>query len=128
MPAVTKRPLSVVQVERLDVPPEVLTRGRALYSNNCLTCHGAAAQGSGLYPDLRFASQQTHVQWNAIVLGGLRAHRGMASFADGVSADEAQAIRAYVLDRAWANPGLVERALGLYLDMGGCIPTRWITE
>ena len=64
--------------------------------------------------DLRFASEETHLQWNAIVLGGLRASRGMASFADALSAADAQAIRAYVVERAWADPGLVGRALGLY--------------
>jgi PQQ-dependent dehydrogenase (methanol/ethanol family) len=128
MPPVSRRPAGAVQVDRLDVSDDVITRGRALYGDNCLACHGAAAKSSGLHPDLRFASPETHLQWNAIVLGGLRADRGMASFADALGADDAQAIRAYVLDRAWHDPGFVERMLGLFLDAGGCIPASWITD
>jgi quinohemoprotein ethanol dehydrogenase len=49
-------------------------------------------------PDLRFMSMTTHQQFEAIVLGGARADRGMASFADVVSVDDAQSIHAYVID------------------------------
>ena len=48
-------------------------------------------------PDLRFMSRDTHSQFEAIVLGGARADRGMASFADAVSVDDVQAIHAYII-------------------------------
>jgi quinohemoprotein ethanol dehydrogenase len=51
-----------------------------------------------MIPDLRFMSAQTHQQFDAIVLGGARANQGMASFADVVSIDDAQAIHAYIID------------------------------
>jgi hypothetical protein len=51
-----------------------------------------------MIPDLRFMSAQTHQQFEAIVLGGARANQGMASFADVVSVDDAQAIHAYIID------------------------------
>jgi quinohemoprotein ethanol dehydrogenase len=48
-------------------------------------------------PDLRFMSRDTHSQFEAIVLGGARADRGMASFADAVSVDDVEAIHAYII-------------------------------
>jgi len=46
---------------------------------------------------LRFMSAATHQQFEAIVLGGARADRGMASFADVVSVDDVEAIHAYII-------------------------------
>jgi mono/diheme cytochrome c family protein len=90
-------------------------------------CHGFAAQSSGLHPDLRFASAQVHEQWDAIVRGGTRTARGMPSFADVVSAEDARAVQAYVLERAWHEPGIPERLLGWFVD-NACIPTSWMTD
>jgi quinohemoprotein ethanol dehydrogenase len=84
-------------------------------------------QASGVYPDLRTASAETHEQWDAIVRGGIRTHKGMPSFADAVSLEDAKAIQAYVLDRAWHEPGLLEKALGLFVD-NACIPVSWMTD
>ena len=111
-----------------DKAGEVVARGRSLYAHNCLACHGFAAKSSGLYPDLRFSSPEVHGLWNAIVLGGLRADGGMAGFADGLSVEDAQAIRAYVLERAWHEPGFFERALTWVVGAGGCLPTSWLTD
>jgi quinohemoprotein ethanol dehydrogenase len=63
-------------------------------------CHGVLAIGAGVTPDLRYASADTHASFNDIVLGGTRVHKGMASFADVLNADDANAIHAYVIERA----------------------------
>jgi quinohemoprotein ethanol dehydrogenase len=58
------------------------------------------AVGGGVIPDLRYMSAETHAAFDAIVLEGARADRGMVSFADRVSAAEADAIHAFVIARA----------------------------
>jgi quinohemoprotein ethanol dehydrogenase len=85
---------------KLDVSQEQTRRGEALFNTWCLQCHGILAMTSGVVPDLRYASLETHEQFHDIVLGGVRAHQGMASFADALSVDEATWIHAYVLERA----------------------------
>jgi mono/diheme cytochrome c family protein len=127
MPAVTLRPKRSVSRPRLDVPPETIARGRQVYAENCFTCHGMGAKSSGLIPDLRSASAQTHDEWDAIVRGGIRSDKGMASFADAVSEEDSLAVHAYVLDRAWHEPGFLEKTLGVMVGHV-CIPVSWVTE
>ncbi|HXC51801.1 MAG TPA: PQQ-dependent dehydrogenase, methanol/ethanol family [Candidatus Limnocylindrales bacterium] len=116
-----------VEAPVIDASAEMLTRGRALYAYNCSRCHGLGVQASGLYPDLRHASKDVYASWNAIVLGGAFSSRGMASFADVLSPDDAEAIRAYVADRAHHQPGWIEWFAGL---AGGRlrIPARWLAN
>jgi quinohemoprotein ethanol dehydrogenase len=78
-----------------------ISRGQDLYVKNCAQCHSSIdGRGSGI-PDLRRMDAGTHEQFLAIVLGGSRADRGMGSFADLLSEDEAEAVRAYLIDLAW---------------------------
>jgi PQQ-dependent dehydrogenase (methanol/ethanol family) len=94
------------RIEPRVVPPpppqtasaDIIARGEAAYNRTCRICHGGSLISGGMIPDLRFMSAQTHQQFEAIVLGGARADQGMASFADVVSVDDAQAIHAYVID------------------------------
>jgi quinohemoprotein ethanol dehydrogenase len=127
MPAVKLRPKRKVSHPRLDVPPETINRGRQVYAEVCFSCHGMGLESSGVYPDLRTASAETHQQWDAIVRGGIRTDKGMPSFADAVSAEDAKAIQAYVLDRAWHEPGILEKMLGIIVD-NACIPASWMTD
>ena len=83
--------------------------------------------GSGLYPDLKTANAATHAQWDAIVRGGIRTHKGMPSFASSVSEEDARAVQAYVLDRAWHEPGFATRFLDWAAD-NACIPVSWMTN
>ncbi|MBJ20467.1 MAG: PQQ-dependent dehydrogenase, methanol/ethanol family [Deltaproteobacteria bacterium] len=127
MPPVAKRPERSVSVARLPVPSEIVARGRRVYAENCFTCHGIGAKSSGLVPDLRTATPATHAEWEAIVRGGIRSDKGMPSFAASVSPADAEAIRAYVLERAWHEPDLVERFLDFAADRT-CLPVSWITD
>ena len=63
-------------------------------------CHGLEAMYGGVIPALRSATPQTFAEWGSIVVGGSRADRGMRSFAGVLTAEDALAIRAYVIDRA----------------------------
>ena len=69
------------------------------FGDNCFMCHGIMAVGAGV-PDLRYASKQTHEQFEDIVLKGARADKGMPSFAKLLNAQQVKAIQAYVLSRA----------------------------
>lgn len=72
--------------------------GQALYAQTCRTCHGEDAVG-GLQ-DLRWMTAETHDQFLDIVLRGTREDKGMASFADILTENQAEAIHAYLIARA----------------------------
>lgn len=127
MPAVAAAAPRSTPPPRFDIPAATVERGRKVYAENCFVCHGLGARSSGLVPDLRTASPETHRDWDAIVRGGVRSDKGMPSFADRVSAEDAQAVRAYVLDRAWHEPGPLERMVGVFVDHA-CVPVSWATD
>ena len=110
-------------------PPRTATSeqvqlGKRIYiEQGCETCHGPEAMGTGQrmlgggIPDLRYTPPAVHEQWNEIVLEGARAEFGMQAYGikeikitaeietfgggSGVTPNEAQAIRAYVIEQAW---------------------------
>ena len=84
--------------------PEQVALGERLYGENCGLCHGTAARGG--VKDLRHIMPATHAAFLDIVLGGTRAQNGMASFADLLSREQAEAIHHYLIARAnddWEN-------------------------
>ena len=85
---------------------ETVRKGGEVYARTCAQCHGQLAVGG--VKDLRQMTPETHAQFNDIVLKGLRVQKGMASFANLVSAEEVEAIHAYVIARAnedWGSTG-----------------------
>jgi quinohemoprotein ethanol dehydrogenase len=72
--------------------------GATLYARTCAICHGQQVIGG--VKDLRKMSKETHAQFKAIVLGGARKDKGMASFADILSDKDADDIHAYLIARA----------------------------
>ncbi len=72
--------------------------GQELFSQTCAVCHGQNAIGG--VKDLRHMTAETHGLFNQIVREGLYLEKGMASFADIVSEDDANAIHAYLIARA----------------------------
>ncbi len=81
-------------------PAETVATGKKLFHRFCFGCHGEAAISGSSLPDLRYMTAGTHAQWIPIVLGGLRQARGMVGYADYLSAEDADAIHAYVIKRA----------------------------
>ena len=75
--------------------------GKPRFMESCAVCHGTDAASGGVLPDLRRASPETHATWDAIVRGGLYRERGMPAFAQIFSAEDSEAVRAFVLERAW---------------------------
>jgi quinohemoprotein ethanol dehydrogenase len=87
---------------RINASPATIHAGSILFDKYCFYCHGVnAVAGSGI-PDLRYATAETHHQFEAIVLGGARESRGMPSFGDVLKREQLPAIQAYILSRAAA--------------------------
>ncbi len=97
-------PPESMQVPELSPPPPLtgtpaqVALGERLYGENCALCHGTAARGG--VKDLRHMTPATHAAFLDIVLGGTRAASGMASFADTLSREQAEAIHHYLISRA----------------------------
>jgi mono/diheme cytochrome c family protein len=85
---------------------EVVARGQTAYDANCVLCHDAVGNAGGLFrrglfPDLAYSPLLVSREaFASVVIDGARAGNGMASYAGVLSADDADAIRAYVIDRA----------------------------
>ena len=89
----------------LDPPPRVddadaIARGKQLFSDRCMVCHGDVAVGGGVVPDLRYLDSDKHLMWDGVVLGGLHADKGMVSFAGVLSPQDVKDIQAFVIERA----------------------------
>ncbi len=96
--------------------------GRALYARTCAQCHGQLAVGG--VKDLRQMTRETHAQFNDIVLKGTRVKKGMASFANLLSADDAEAVHAYLISRAQEDWGGSGGGTGDLTNPGRPLPTR----
>jgi alcohol dehydrogenase (cytochrome c)/quinohemoprotein ethanol dehydrogenase len=80
--------------------PGQIALGQKFYGRYCLVCHGAGTMSAGVLPDLKRSPVMPNADsWRQVVLGGVLKDRGMASFANYLSPDEAEAIRAYVADK-----------------------------
>ncbi len=78
-------------------------RGDRLYQEHCASCHGGIGipnETAIVAPDLRLMTLATHSEYEEIVMRGSRADKGMAGFADALSADDAEAIRMFLVTEA----------------------------
>jgi len=81
----------------------LIAEGAVHYSRNCAVCHGPLAVSSGVLPDLRWSAiTGNDIAWKGVVLDGNLAVNGMVSFADYLTPEQAEAVRAYVLAQAHA--------------------------
>jgi len=79
---------------------ETVARGEALFTRNCVVCHGAGVVGGGVLPDLRYLHPDKQANFSAIVLHGALKDRGMPAFGQWLTEEDAQAILAYIRKRA----------------------------
>jgi mono/diheme cytochrome c family protein len=101
-----KQPLSEVVAKKWTVAPigvtasqETVDAGAALFAQWCGVCHGFGAAGGGATPDLRYSHPTTFDKYRDIVLDGKYQGRGMPSLKRWLTAEQVDAIRAYVLTR-----------------------------
>jgi len=86
--------------------------GETVYGKHCGLCHGFDAISGNIVPDLRRSPFLTSpAGWQEVVIGGALSARGMISWKQFVTPPQAEAVRAFVADRA--------RALKLQLDHNG---------
>jgi mono/diheme cytochrome c family protein len=79
-----------------------VARGEEVYFRNCSLCHGVSGEvRGGLFPDLRrsFATG-TAEAFRAVVLEGALEQNGMRSFSEVLTAEDAEAARAYIVSLA----------------------------
>jgi len=88
-------------------PPErfgdqtMVDRGTHIFTRSCRICHGVGAVGGGVLPDLRFSAMITSEEaFRGVLIDGVLADRGMVSFAEMYSEEDAEAVRAYLVNRA----------------------------
>jgi PQQ-dependent dehydrogenase (methanol/ethanol family) len=75
--------------------------GASLFTRYCALCHGVAAVSGGALPDVRRSAVIGSADaFRSVVLEGALEGRGMAGFAEVLSADDAESIRAYIVRRA----------------------------
>ncbi|WP_109807253.1 PQQ-dependent dehydrogenase, methanol/ethanol family [Sphingosinithalassobacter portus] len=98
LPAVAGAGNELVRPEETGAGAEVIARGEQLFAQHCSTCHGERALGG--IKDLRLMSPDTRSEFYDIVLHGARREKGMASFGDVLSQEDAEAIYAYLVHRS----------------------------
>ncbi len=80
---------------------ETLDLGATQYATYCDSCHGPNAVNLGILPDLRYSALlHSSEAWRDVVLGGAMADNGMAGFDAVLDPEQAEAIRAYVIEQA----------------------------
>ena len=77
-----------------------IARGEYEYHEHCQFCHGAGVIGGGVIPDLRYLDEVSHKTFLGVILGGMHSEKGMASFKDVLSLEQANQIQAYIISQA----------------------------
>jgi quinohemoprotein ethanol dehydrogenase len=85
---------------RMNVSKDVIAQGQNIYNSYCMGCHGMGLVSMDSVPDLRYIPEAFHKSFKDIVLGGALKDRGMVSFAQVISNEQADALHAYILDEA----------------------------
>ena len=90
--------------------PEQIAAGAREYARFCGVCHGDAAYGGGLLPDLRRSALLSDgAAWSSVVREGALRSRGMVSFGSVLDSGQADAIRLYIIKRANEDKALGDR-------------------
>lgn len=97
-PAIVRPPIP--KAPPLDADEQQVAVGKNVYYDRCVGCHGMNVASGGLVPDLRYASEETHAAWDAIVLGGSLRDNGMPAFGGILSKAGSDAVRAFVISEA----------------------------
>jgi quinohemoprotein ethanol dehydrogenase len=101
-----KQPLPEVVAQKRTVTPigvtaspETVETGSTLFAQWCGVCHGFGAAGGGATADLRYSHPTTFDKYRDIVLEGKYQGMGMPSLKRWLTAEDVDAICAYVLTR-----------------------------
>ena len=101
-PAPPPPPAPVLNPPPSTAAKDVIEAGHQQFTSHCAMCHDTQYANRALFPDLRYSPALNSAQaFDAIVIQGALQTSGMASFKDRITEQQAQSIRAYVID--WAN-------------------------
>ncbi|HVF16646.1 MAG TPA: PQQ-dependent dehydrogenase, methanol/ethanol family [Steroidobacteraceae bacterium] len=79
-------------------------KGEGHYEQICAVCHGASARSTTAVPDLRYSTAiADRAAFKSIVLDGSLAAKGMVSFSSLLKPEDAEAIRAYLVEQSKAS-------------------------
>jgi quinohemoprotein ethanol dehydrogenase len=104
LPAEVLFPAPVLNPPAAFGTPAMIMQGEEVYGRFCSTCHGSDGLSRGMFPDLRYSGALAAPElFRAIVIDGALAAKGMVSFKTaGLTNDDAEAVRAYIVGRATA--------------------------
>ncbi len=112
LPDIDWKPTVVFNPPEQSASEAFIHEGFAVYQDICMGCHGLNAVSGLLISDLRGSAYLWDDKgWEDVVLGGKLREKGMASFEGNLSAEQAQAIRAYVIQQSHRAVGLQKAAL-----------------
>ena len=77
-----------------------MKHGETLFNTFFFGCYGVNAVGGKAVPDLRWMAPSFHENFKPIVLDGALKGLGMVGFKDVLNEDDADAIHAFILDKA----------------------------
>ena len=101
LPAWQPQVVPVPEPPALSANAEQLALGKDLYHGVCAVCHGIAAIGNALTPDLRYMDAETHAAFAGIVAGAA-AQKGMPAFGHLLPPEQIELIRQYLISRQTA--------------------------
>jgi mono/diheme cytochrome c family protein len=78
--------------------------GMSKFAENCAACHGVNASGRYTADLRRSPILTSQASWRSVVIDGVLAEKGMVSFAEYLTPQDAENIRAYVLAKAHKLP------------------------
>jgi quinohemoprotein ethanol dehydrogenase len=92
--------------------PAQIAAGKMVYARYCTVCHGDSAVGNGFTPDLRVSATISSADaFKGVVLDGALKDRGMVGFANVLKPGDAEAVRAYLIERSnWTKANLADVA------------------
>lgn len=94
-------------VSGLPYDPQLVQAGAALYTSNCIACHGyPGISKGGALPSLTYLPAAMIDNLGQFIINGPATSRGMPDFAGKLSEDDVQKLRAFILGMADAvRPG-----------------------
>jgi quinohemoprotein ethanol dehydrogenase len=102
LPALTA-PTKVLAAPPAVASTTLVDRGSAVFERRCYACHGSRAVSGGEVPDLRYSAVIGDAAgFRRVVLEGALAINGMPAFGRDLTGEDAEAVRAYIIDRAGA--------------------------
>ena len=100
-PAPPPPPAPVLSPPASTASKELIEAGHQQFTTHCAMCHDSQFANRALFPDIRYSPALNSAQaFDAIVIQGALQTSGMSSFKDRITEEQAQSIRAYMIDRA----------------------------